>query len=59
MLCSGRKKSYDERVAQAIDRVFDEDETPTYREAAGKLGMPATTLWRYATEEMEGAPFSL
>ena len=53
ILHTGRKRGFNGCVAQAIDRVFDEDETQTYREAATKLDMPLSTLYGYATKEMD------
>ena len=50
---AGAKNKIDGRVARAIDRLFEEDETQTHREAAEKPGMDAATFWKYATEEMD------
>jgi len=50
---SGRPKGLSSEVNQIIEDIFDEDDTQTYREAAEKLGLPKTTLYRYATKDLD------
>ena len=50
---SGRPKGLSPEVKQNIEDVFREDDTQTYREAAEKLGLPASTLHDYATKDLD------
>ena len=50
---SGRPSGFNEEMEAAIEGVFEEDETATYREAAEKLDLPAMTLHNYATKNMD------
>jgi hypothetical protein len=50
---AGRRTSFDDIVAQDIEEAFLEDDTMTYREAAAKLGLPKSTLHRFATKDMD------
>ena len=50
---SGRPSGFNEEMEAAIEGVFEEDETATYREAAEKLDLPAKTLHNYATKNMD------
>ena len=45
----GRQSSFSADIEEAIDEVFADDDTQTYREAAKKVGVSAATLFRYAT----------
>jgi hypothetical protein len=49
----GKASGFNDGVARNIDAQFKADETSTYEEAAAELGMPKTTLYRYATEGMD------
>ena len=49
----GKATSFNEDVARKIDAQFEADETATYAEAAAALGMPKTTLYDYATKDMD------
>lgn len=50
---SGRRTSFDACVELDIDEAFEEKDTATYREVAAQLGMPKSTLHRYATKELD------
>ena len=49
----GRLKGLTPEVKQNIEEVFREEDTQTYREAAQKLGLPASTLHDCATKDLD------
>ncbi len=49
----GKKSGFCCDLAGAIDEVFKKKDTQTYREAAVVLDLPKSTLYDYATKEMD------
>jgi len=52
-LSTGRPKEFNEEIEAEINDAWAEDDTRTYREVAKDLGMPTTTLRRYAKKDMD------
>jgi hypothetical protein len=50
---AGRPKGLTPEVEKKIADIIDEDDTQTYREAAEKLGLPKTALYKYATKDFD------
>ena len=49
----GRISRFNSDLEGDIEEAFADDDTQTYREVCEKLGLPKTTLYRYATEVMD------
>ena len=52
-LSSGRPFGFNDTLELEIDEVFKDDDTITYAEAGAQLGIPKSTLYRYATDDMD------
>ena len=52
----GRASGFSEALEETIDTAFVDDSKQTYKEAAAKIGLPKTTLYRYATKKMDIRP---
>jgi hypothetical protein len=50
---AGRPKGLTPEVEKKIADIIDEDDIQTYREAAEKLGLPKTALYKYATKDFD------
>jgi hypothetical protein len=50
---TGRPLCFDTAVGERIDAAFVAEDTITYREAGEEIGLPASTLHRYATSNMD------
>ena len=49
----GKASGFSEAFEEAIDTAFVDDSKQTYKEAAAKMGLPKTTLYRYSTKNMD------
>ena len=50
---TGRPKQFNEDIEAEIIDAWDGDDTRTYREVAKDLGLPKSSLHRYATKDMD------